>query len=61
MYTNRFDVYLGNGNGTFKSAAAYNTDRTPLDITFGDFNGDGKMDAAYVNRDSWTMIVNFGK
>jgi FG-GAP-like repeat len=40
-------VYLGKGNGTFQPGVAYNLNATPVsgtEVTFGDVNGDHKID-----------------
>ncbi len=42
-------VLLGNGDGTFKTAASYGTGLGPSSIAAGDFNGDGKLDLVVVN------------
>ncbi len=39
-------VYLGNGDGTFRSHVDFATGRDARGITAGDFNGDGKIDLA---------------
>ena len=46
----RVHVILNNGNGTFKTAVVYETERGPLSIVGGDFNGDGKVDVATGNQ-----------
>jgi len=39
-------VLLGNGDGSFQSAALYATAADPQDVHIADFNGDGKLDLA---------------
>jgi uncharacterized repeat protein (TIGR01451 family) len=39
-------VLLGNGDGTFQTAANFDAGLTPGSIAVGDFNGDGKLDLA---------------
>ena len=42
-------VQFGNGDGTFQSAAQISAESVPYTgIVFGDFNGDGKVDIAFI-------------
>ncbi len=43
-------VLLGNGDGTFRAGGNYATGQYPIFVATGDFNGDGKLDLAVVNR-----------
>ena len=57
-------VLLGNGNGTF-TAVAYTSQQlvfqNPQDIALGDFNKDGKIDAATTKSDAeWSSMQNVG-
>jgi FG-GAP-like repeat len=45
-------VTLGRGDGTFKFDQILPNYRPPFGVTYGDFNGDGKLDIAYVAGDS---------
>jgi hypothetical protein len=45
-------VEMGNGNGTFYRSSYLANARIYSGLTFGDFNGDGKLDIAYVQGDS---------
>lgn len=49
-------IFLGNGDGTFKTTApqpvGYATDTYPTVVITGDFNGDGLLDLAISNHDS---------
>jgi hypothetical protein len=46
---NTVSVFLGNGDGTFQSPAAYPVGFNPWAVAAGDFNRDGKLDLAVVN------------
>ncbi len=57
-------VLLGNGNGTF-TAVPYTSQQivyqNPVDIALGDFNGDGKTDAATTKSNAeWSSMQNIG-
>jgi hypothetical protein len=39
-------VYLDNGDGTFEPFVQYAGPQSPLSLALGDFNGDGRLDAA---------------
>lgn len=40
------DIFLGNGKGGFVQRTITELDADPYGVTFGDFNGDGKLDLA---------------
>ena len=44
-------ILLGNGDGTFQTAATYQTGAEPISVVVADFNGDGKPDVAVANPD----------
>lgn len=50
---------LGNGDGTFQAPTRYTMSGTPNSVAVGDFNGDGKVDAATANS-SGNVTVRFG-
>jgi hypothetical protein len=43
-------VLLGRGDGSFQSPVNYSGGSNPSSVAVGDFNGDGKIDVAVVNR-----------
>jgi hypothetical protein len=59
-------ILLGNGDGTFQAATDYATgalDTAPsfgVQITLGDFNGDGRLDFAVVGGSNVTVFLNNG-
>ena len=42
-------LFLGNGDGSFKSPASFSSDNGTTAIALGDFNGDGGLDIAAAN------------
>jgi hypothetical protein len=46
---------------TFQSPSSYATQKAPLAMTTGDFNGDGKLDLLTANAGSQTVSVFLGK
>ena len=63
--TGTIQVYLGNGDGTFKADVTYTSSNipniSPISILAGDFNGDGKLDLAVANYNNGTVTVLTGK
>jgi hypothetical protein len=51
-----FDVYLGNGNGTFNSETVYPTADAITALGAGDFTGSGALDLAVVGSDGSVEI-----
>jgi hypothetical protein len=45
------NALLGNGDGSFQSAARYLTNGFPIGVAVTDFNGDGKLDLAVADLD----------
>ena len=58
--SNDISVFLGNGDGTFQSAAAYGAGLVPYAVVVGDFNGDGKLDIVVANTDSNNVSILLG-
>ena len=50
-------MLLGNGDGTFQSAANFDSGQFPAAAAVGDFNGDGKPDLAVANQTSGDVGV----
>ncbi len=59
---NRWDIFLGYGNGTFGATSAYATGSfsVPSDIGAGDFNKDGILDVVVANAGFNTIGFFFG-
>ena len=54
-YSAAVSIFLGNGDGTFRLAGSFSGPGTyPSAVTVGDFNGDGKIDVAFIY---WTAIL----
>ena len=58
--SNSLGIYLGNGNGTFRSVVTYGGTSSPAAITVADFNGDGKLDVVLGNGGSNSVSVYLG-
>jgi hypothetical protein len=50
-------VLLGNGDGTFQSAANIPVPSNPVEAILGDFNGDGRLDVATANSDNTVSVL----
>ena len=48
--SNDVSILLGNGDGTFQPGGTYSVGATADAIVAGDFNGDGKLDLAVVDK-----------
>ena len=59
-FSNSVSILLGNGDGTFRPAAAYSAGSGPIAIAVGDFNADGKLDLAIANNGSGDVTVFLG-
>ncbi|MCE5307753.1 MAG: FG-GAP-like repeat-containing protein [Acidobacteriales bacterium] len=58
--TDKVNILLGNGNGTFQTAVNYAVGSNPGSVTAGDFNGDGKADLVVANGPSNNVSVLLG-
>jgi hypothetical protein len=54
-------IRLGNANGTFRTAVAYDVGQTPVSIAAADLDGDGLLDLAVANQSTSTLSVLLGK
>jgi hypothetical protein len=50
-------VLLGNGDGTFQPAVAYDSGRITLSLAVGDVNADGKLDLLVVNFEHTVSVL----
>ena len=61
---NSISILLGNGDGTFQPKTDIALLLTPVALTVGDFNGDGKADIAVATEnattDDMTMLLGNG-
>lgn len=58
--TNGVSIFLGNGDGTFAAKGTLTSPLSnPASVAAGDFNGDGKLDLAVVDRGASTDAVFF--
>ena len=53
-------IVLGNGDGTFQPAQAFETGIGPTSIAIGDFNGDGLQDLAATNVSESNVAILLG-
>jgi hypothetical protein len=60
--SNAVSIWLGNGDGTFRSPTDYRSGKRPLGVSFGDFNNDRVRDLLVINgeRDSFTTFLGNG-
>ncbi|GGK14512.1 hypothetical protein GCM10010124_03790 [Pilimelia terevasa] len=57
---NRLDVARGTGGGAFAAATAVPLGRGATEVTLGDLNGDGDLDAVVSHRDEASLTVLYG-
>jgi len=55
--SNYIQVWLGNGDGTFKSPTNYTTGTEPTSVVVADFNGDGRLDLAISDGDGTAPAI----
>ena len=53
-------IWLGNGDGTFRTPTDYRTGKRPLVVTFADFNGDQLLDLLVMNGEMDTFTIFLG-
>jgi FG-GAP-like repeat len=49
-------VFLGNGDGTFKPQSPILLDGNPIAVAVGDFNGDGNVDVVVLTTDVFVLL-----
>ena len=61
VVTSGFEVMLGKGDGTFTSDGGFNLGNysSGADVAIGDFNGDGKLDAALIQPNGSSDNIDF--
>jgi hypothetical protein len=57
---NTLNVFLGNGDGTFRNPNTYSVDAFPMSLAAGDLNHDGKLDLVVANSGSNTVSILLG-
>jgi Bacterial Ig-like domain (group 3)/FG-GAP-like repeat len=57
---NAVDVLLGEGNGKFQAVKEYPTIESPVALSFGDFNRDGKPDLVVGGGSEVSILLNNG-
>ena len=60
MKTNNVGIFLGMGNGTFRSQLLFPVGRAPNWINVADFNADNHLDIAVLNADNDTVGILLG-
>jgi hypothetical protein len=58
---NTLSVFLGNGDGTFKTPTTITAGHGPSSIAAADFNADGKIDLAVTNEADNTVSIFMGR
>ncbi len=60
--SNAISIWIGKGDGTFKSPTDYRSGRRPLGVSFADFNNDKIRDLLVINgeRDSFSTFLGNG-
>jgi len=58
--SDKLRIWLGNGDGSFKSGSKYTVARSPVAIAVADFDGDGNLDIAVASQLSGEVSVFLG-
>jgi hypothetical protein len=54
-------ILLGRGDGTFRAAQDFGVGEGPISVTGSDFNGDGHLDLATVDRGDNSVSILLGQ
>jgi hypothetical protein len=60
QFSSGLSLLLNNGDGTFGPAQNFDSILAPIGVVAGDFNHDGKLDAATINRNGVSVILGNG-
>jgi hypothetical protein len=53
-------IFLGNGDGTFRTGGTYSVPGLPSDLAAGDLTGNGRLDLAVVSSPSNQVAILIG-
>jgi hypothetical protein len=56
----RLSVFLGNGDGSFRTTGSFAVGSFPIFVAVGDFNADGALDVAVANSNNHSVSVLLG-
>jgi len=60
QFSGGLSLLLNNGDGTFGQAKNFDSSLSPTSVVAGDFNHDGKLDAATINRNGVSILLGNG-
>ena len=56
-FNDQLSVHLGNGDGTFQAPILIDIPGTPIDVELADLDGDGRLEAGVVLRDTEQLAI----